>query len=225
MVIERSVTTTRSSTASGVGRRDARARARGRGTRCGRRRAPAPARRRPARRRRRRPRRASAVAGVGERGAAGRDRGAACRRCAASSSAAIAGVGRLGVGVHPGDRRARDDVVELLGQHLAPEVVERRADRAPTGGRRPQLGLAQQPLAAAVAELRAQLAGERAAVGLEVQLAAPHRHRRAAGDLGLDVVEELGRRARARRCGMPSRSASRRSRSSISRVGPPPPSP
>ena len=63
------------------------------------------------------------------------------------------------------------------------------------GCRRPQLGLAQQPLAAPVAELRAQLAGQRAAMGLEVQLAAPHRHRRAGGDLGVDVVEELGGRA------------------------------
>ena len=46
----------------------------------------------------------------------------------------------------------------------------------PAGGQ-PQLGLAQQPLAPPVADLRAQLAGQRAAVGLEVQLAAPHRHR------------------------------------------------
>ena len=61
--------------------------------------------------------------------------------------------------------------------------------------RRPQLGLAQQLLASAVAELGADLARQRAAVGLEVQLAAPHRHRCAEMDLALDVLEELGRRA------------------------------
>ena len=45
----------------------------------------------------------------------------------------------------------------------------------------PQLGLAQQPLTAQVAALGPQLAGQRAAMRLEVQLAAPHRHRRAGG--------------------------------------------
>ena len=58
----------------------------------------------------------------------------------------------------------------------------------------PQLALAQQPLAAAVAELGAELAGERATVRLEVELAAPHRHRRAGCRLGLDVLEERTRR-------------------------------
>ena len=94
----------------------------------------------------------------------------------------------LGIGVDPGDRRAGQDVVELLGEHLAPEVVDvgRAAER-----RRPQLGLDQQSLAAAVAELRAQLARERAPVRLEVQLAAPDRNRGTRIDLGFDPLEEL----------------------------------
>ena len=51
-------------------------------------------------------------------------------------------------------------------------VVEQPGDR---GGRRPQLGLAQQVLAAAVALLDLRLGGVGAAVDLEVELAGPHR--------------------------------------------------
>ena len=106
---------------------------------------------------------------------------------------ADAKVGRLRLLVDPGDGGSRDDVVELEGQHLPPQLVE-GAGRT-TGHGRPQLGLAQQTLAALVPELGAQLARERAAMGLEVELAAPHRHRRAGGDLGVDAVEEVAGRA------------------------------
>ena len=88
--------------------------------------------------------------------------------------------------------------MELLGEHLPPRLVELvGVDLGTADGRRrrPQLGLAEQPLAPAVAELRAQLAGQRPPMGLEVQLAAPHRHRRPGRRLGLDVLEEPRRRA------------------------------
>ena len=100
-------------------------------------------------------------------------------------------VRRLGVGVDPRDRGSGQDVVELLGEHLPPQLVD--VGRDPARGR-PQLDLAEQLLASAVAELGADLARQRAAVGLEVQLAAPHGHGRAEMDLALDVVEELRRR-------------------------------
>ncbi len=106
-------------------------------------------------------------------------------------------VGRLGVGVHPGDRRAGDDVVELVEQHLLPRGVERidDVDRHRPARGPPQLGLAQEPLAPTVADLGARLAGQRAAVHLEVQLAVPHRDRGTSRGLGLDRVEELRHRA------------------------------
>ncbi len=80
--------------------------------------------------------------------------------------------------------------MELLGQQLAPEIVEidRRTER---GG--PQLGLDQQALAPPVPQLGPQLAGERAAVRLEVELTAPHRDGRAMRRLVLDRVEHLRR--------------------------------
>ena len=53
-------------------------------------------------------------------------------------------------------------------------------------------GLAQQPLAAAVTHLGARLAGEGAAVHLEVELAAPHGYRRTGGHLQFHLSEELG---------------------------------
>ena len=95
----------------------------------------------------------------------------------------------------------------------------------PAERRRPQLGLDEQALAPTVAELGAELAGQRAAVGLEVELAAPHGHRRPGADLA-------PRRASKNSSGVPTATVtrasvddSRRARSSISRVGPPPPSP
>ena len=64
------------------------------------------------------------------------------------------GVVALGVLVHPGDGATRQDVVELLQQHQLPERVEllvRVVEPRPDGrGRRPQLGLAEQVLAAPV---------------------------------------------------------------------------
>ena len=80
--------------------------------------------------------------------------------------------------------------MELLCQYLAPLLVDLggAAER-----RRPQLDLTQQPLTATVAELGAELTGERASVGLEVQLAAPHRHGCPVEDLAFDVFEEFGR--------------------------------
>ena len=117
-----------------------------------------------------------------------------CQRCEADGDPVPqllfdACVDRLGVGVDPRDRRPGQDVVELLREHLLPELVEIGCRPA---RRRPQLGLAQQLLAPAVAELGADLARQRSPVRLEVQLAAPHRHRRAEMDLALDVAEELG---------------------------------
>ncbi len=78
-------------------------------------------------------------------------------------------------------------------------------------------------LAPAVAELGADLARQRAPVRLEVQLAAPHRHRRAEMDLALDVAEELGRRTdrdawRAVEVGQPPRSLEHLARRSATAV-------
>ena len=84
-----------------------------------------------------------------------------------------------------------------------------------------EFDIAQQQLAAAVIALVARLGGVGAAVEFEIQFADP-------GDRVLDVGftarEELGRRALGHR-GSPSTSAMRLSCSSISGVGPPPPSP
>ncbi|ORT58383.1 hypothetical protein BKD26_19095 [Streptomyces sp. CB03238] len=104
------------------------------------------------------------------------------------------GVPRLPV--HPRDRRARQDVVELVQQHRLPDpvqVVVRIAvrGRAQRRRRRPQLRLAQQVLAAPVALLGLRLGGVRGAVQLQVQLARPHR--------GLLPVLLLRRREERRR--------------------------
>ncbi|OEI67426.1 hypothetical protein Cus16_2856 [Curtobacterium sp. ER1/6] len=89
------------------------------------------------------------------------------------------GVLGLGVLVDPGDRRPRQDVVELLQEHGVPhglELVVRVLGAEPHGrGRRPELGLAEQVLGSAVALLRADLRGVRAAVELEVHFPRPHR--------------------------------------------------
>ncbi len=88
--------------------------------------------------------------------------------------------------------------MELLGEHFPPQFVELvgiDVGPAKRRGRRPQLGLAQQPLTPAVAELGPQLARQRPPMGLEVQLAAPHRYRRPGRRLRLDELEEARRRA------------------------------
>src|SRR5581483_12481379 len=63
-----------------------------------------------------------------------------------------------------------------------------RADRTGRYGGRPQLGSLERRLALAVAALDGGLAGERAAVLLEVEVAGPHRQWRR---VGLDRGEEL----------------------------------
>ena len=131
------------------------------------------------------------------------------------------GEDRLGILVHPRDRRARQDVVELLGEHLLPQMID--LGRAAEGGR-PEFGFDQQAFAAPVAELRLQLARQRASMRLEVQLTTPHRRRCASLDIrsirsNIAAGVPTSSVARASMC------ASRRARSSISRVGPPPPSP
>ena len=100
-----------------------------------------------------------------------------------------------GLAVHPRDRRAGQDVVELVQQHDPPEsssffgrVVQQPAD---SRRRRPQLRLAQQVLRAAVALLHRGLRGVGAAVDLQVELARPHRR---VGVLRLGSLEERRRR-------------------------------
>ena len=97
----------------------------------------------------------------------------------------------LGVRVHEADRRARQDVVELLQQEQLPQPVELGA-RIVAAQAREELGVVQRLLAAAVAALRARLRGVDAAVVLEVELA---RDDRAIAALGLERVEELLARA------------------------------
>ena len=105
------------------------------------------------------------------------------------------GVVRLGLPMDPGDRAARQDVVELLQQHQFPDPLERvvwigeQATRRRRG--RPQFRLAQQMFAASVALLGLGLRGVRPAVDLQVQLTGPHR---CIGILLLGAFEELGRR-------------------------------
>ena len=62
----------------------------------------------------------------------------------------------LGVGVHEADRRARQDVVELLQQEQLPQPVELGA-RVVAAQAREELGVVKGLLAAAVAPLRARL--------------------------------------------------------------------
>ena len=131
--------------------------------------------------------------GVGHVQAVGQIQSGQCVGDELFNTAGHVGEGGLGVVVHPGDGRARQDVVELLDQHLLPQVVEcighRSRHRSASGP--PQLGFAQQPFAPAVAQLGVDLTGERAAVHLEVQLATPLRHRCPGGGLGLNSSEEV----------------------------------
>src|SRR5205823_11686146 len=107
---------------------------------------------------------------------------------------------RVRIGEHPGeialrlldrepDRRAGEDVVELVQQQRLPEPVELGARillrRAKT---REELSVVQRGLAAPVQRLRASLRRVRAAVVLEVQLADDDR---ALARLGLQSLEEL----------------------------------
>ena len=108
--------------------------------------------------------------------------------------------------------------------HSSSSSVDRSRYGHRTAGHPPQLGLAEQPLAAAIADLGRRLDCQRAAVHLEVQLAVPHRDRCAGGGLGFDVSKNSSGVPTEIR-GTPSRSAMRRARSIISRVGPPPPLP
>ena len=97
--------------------------------------------------------------------------------------------------IHPRDRRSRQDVVELvetdgppdLGQPLT-GVVHQAAYGC---GGAPQLGVAQQVLIATVALLDLVLAGECAAVQLEIELPNPGARILV---FGLGAAEERGRR-------------------------------
>src|ERR1019366_6194043 len=90
--------------------------------------------------------------------------------------ARVVGLGHL---VYPGDRGARQDVVELLQQDNAPDLCEAlvgvSSTRPDICGGGPQFGLAQQVLAAPVARFGPCLGRVGAAVELEVQLARPYR--------------------------------------------------
>ena len=101
----------------------------------------------------------------------------------------------LGVLVDPRDRRAGDDVVELLEQQVLPERVDLGhhvgGNDAVRRCRPQQLDLAQQPLTPAVADLRGALTRERPSVHLEVQLTRPHRHRGTSRDLLIESGEEV----------------------------------
>ena len=133
----------------------------------------------------------------------------------ASSSSGDPRVLRLRLAVHPGDRRARQDVVELVQQHRLPQPVELLvrigvARDVQRGRRRPQLGLAQRVFAAPVALLGAGLGGVGGAVQLQVELAGPHG--------GVRVLGARGLAKKSSGCSTttfaePSRSASRRARS------------
>jgi len=100
----------------------------------------------------------------------------------------------FGLAVHPGDRRAGQDVVELLEQHQAPGFLERvvgvlgASSHGDDG--RPQLRLPQQVLAAAVAALGAGLGCVGAAVEFEVELPRPDGR---LWILGLRGLEEAAR--------------------------------
>jgi len=89
--------------------------------------------------------------------------------------------------VHEPDRRAGEDVVELLQQQELPEPVELGAWIVAARGRQ-ELGIVQQLLAHAVAALREGLRRVHAAVVLEVELADDHG---TVGVLSFQRFEEL----------------------------------
>ena len=86
-------------------------------------------------------------------------------------------VARQALVVYPLDRRAGQDVVELVEQHLLPDRLQPRRRVGGAGQRRGQHGgplqLAQRQLHPAVVPLVARLGGERALVPLQVELARP----------------------------------------------------
>ncbi len=100
----------------------------------------------------------------------------------------------LGFAMHPGDRRARQDVVELLQKHRVPGLLERVVgilDAEPHVREcRPQFRLSQEVFAATIATLGLRLRGVGSAMELEIQLALPHRTIRV---LRLGRLEELPR--------------------------------
>ena len=127
----------------------------------------------------------------------------------------------LGVLVDEPDRRAREDVVELLQEQQLPEPVELGARIVAARGGGEELRVVKRDLRAPVAALRPRLRRVGAAVVLEVELAEDDG--RSPGSAS-SASKNSSRRAIVVR-GRPWRSRARSSVSIISRVGPPPPSP
>ena len=133
----------------------------------------------------------------------------------------------LGVGSHPSDRRTRDDVVELLQQHVLPQRLDlvRRSPAAPRQ---------RQPTTARLREVGARSDGFPPSSRLATSTCrgasrSTARRPRSAPVHPRRPRPRHGRRTR-RACpprsrDTPSRSAIRSARSIISRVGPPPPLP
>ena len=110
----------------------------------------------------------------------------------------------------PGDRAAGQDVVELLQQHQVPKPLDFRrrvfGAAAHRGGGGPELGFAEQVLAAPIALFGVRLRGVGASVQLQIHLAQPHRWGRV---VGLGLLEETlrtghpDRRGSLKVCGAP----------------------
>ena len=134
--------------------------------------------------------------GSGEAGGVDRS-GEGVERRGRHRSGPAGDLGQLGLGLlgHPPDRRPGQDVVELVGEEQPPGGAELgrgvEAARPTRQRRRPQLGRLERRLPLAIAPLDGRLAGERAPVLLQVQLAGPHRERRR---VGFDGGEEGRRR-------------------------------
>src|SRR5205823_7989513 len=101
----------------------------------------------------------------------------------------------LGVLVHEPDRRAGEDVVELLQEQELPQAVELGPGIRAAAREREELRVVQALLGPAISALHACLRRVRAPVELEVQLADDDRSR---GGLRFERLEELGRRRRPR---------------------------
>ena len=103
------------------------------------------------------------------------------------------GVARQALVVHTLDRRAGQDVVELVEQHLAPDRGQPRCRVGHAGEGRGEHGgplqLAQRQLHLPVVPLVARLGRQRALVALQVQLARPGGEARR---IGLPALEECG---------------------------------
>jgi len=116
------------------------------------------------------------------------------QRLAAPDDALVA---CLGLAMHPGDRAAGQNVMELEGERLLPQFVQLCcrvgvAGAAPCGCQRPPLHLSQQGLASAIACLGFGLGRVGGPVHLQVQLTHPAWRIR---QLGQRLGEELGGRA------------------------------